>query len=112
MIPSEKLDSMEAIGQLISSFGLEEDPEYVIVPFTDREGKLGRRFILKRRYVRVVYDEGQYVDYPLSDVIKATVKHPDIPLSEALYLMYKETGADIPGDPGNNDESAQDGKAR
>ena len=48
MIPSEKLTGMEEIEELISYYGLEEDPEYIIVPFTDRDGKMKRRFILKR----------------------------------------------------------------
>ena len=110
MVPSEKLTGMEEIGELISYYGLEEDPEYIIVPFTDRDGKMKRRFILKRKFIRVVYAEGQFIDYPLGDVIKATVQHPAIPLSEALYLMYKESGADMSGYPGNNDENAREGK--
>jgi hypothetical protein len=108
MIPSEKTDSMEEIAQLISYYKLEEDPEYIIVPFTDRDGKMKRRFILKRKFIRIVYAEGQFVDYPLGDVIKATVQHPDIPLSEALYLMYKESDAAADGDPGENNENARE----
>jgi hypothetical protein len=110
MIPSEKIDSMEEIEQLISYYGLEEDPEYIIVPFTDRDGNMKRRFILKRKFIRVVYAEGQFVDYPLGDVIKATVQHPEIPLSEALYLMYKESGAAAGGYPEENDENAREGR--
>jgi hypothetical protein len=109
MIPSEKLSGTEEIEELISYYGLEEDPEYIIVPFTDRDGKMKRRFILKRKYIRVVYAEGQFVDYPLNDVVKATVLHPDVPLSEALYLMYKEAGVGMHGLPGNNDEDVSEG---
>ncbi len=111
MIPSEKLTGMEEIEELISYYGLAEDPEYIIVPFTDRDGKMKRRFILKRKFIRVVYAEGQFVDYPLGDVIKATVLHPEILLSEALYLMYKESGVDMHGLPGNNDEDVREGKS-
>ena len=110
MIPSEKLTGMEEIEELIGYYGLEEDPEYIIVPFSDQDGKMKRRFILKRKFIRVVYAEGQFVDYPLGDVIKATVLHPAIPLSEALYLMYKESGADMHGFPGNHDENARGGE--
>jgi hypothetical protein len=110
MIPSEKMDSMEEMEQLVSYYGLEEDPEYIIVPFTDRDGKMKRRFILKRRFVRIVYAEGQFIDYPLGDVIKATVQHPEVPLSEALYLMNKESDAAPDGHPGENEENAQEGK--
>jgi hypothetical protein len=111
MIPLDKLTGMEEIEELIGHYGLEEDPEYIIVPFTDPDGKMKRRFILKRKFVRVVYAEGQFVDYPLGDVIKATVLHPAIPLSEALYLMYKESGADMHGYPGNNNDNSREGKA-
>jgi hypothetical protein len=82
---------MEEVDELIKQYGLEEDPEHVIIPFTDKDGKKKRRFLLKRRFVRIVYAEGYYVDYPLADVIKATVKYPDLLLSEALYLTDQES---------------------
>ena len=82
---------MKDIDELIEHYGLEEDPEHVIVPFLDRNGRQKRRYLLKRRFIRIVYDEGYFIDYPLSDVIKATVKYPELLLSEALYRMYKES---------------------
>ncbi|MBS1232525.1 MAG: hypothetical protein H6R42_179 [Nitrospirae bacterium] len=83
---------MKDIDELIEHYGLEEDPEHVIVPFLDKNGRPKRRFILKRRFIRIVYAEGYFVDYPLADAIKATVKYPELLLSEALYRMYKESG--------------------
>jgi hypothetical protein len=85
---------MEEVDELIKQYGLEEDPEHVIIPFTDKDGKKKRRFLLKRRFVRIVYAEGYYVDYPLADVIKATVKYPDLLLSEALYLTDQESNTE------------------
>ena len=85
---------MEEVDELIKRYGLEEDPEHVIIPFTDREGKKKRRFLLKRRFVRIVYAEGYYVDYPLADVIRATVKYPDLLLSEALYLTDQKSNTE------------------
>jgi hypothetical protein len=82
---------MKDIDELIEHYGLEEDPEHVIVPFLDRNGRQKRRYLLKRRFIRIVYAEGYFIDYPLSDVIKATVKYPELLLSEALYRMYKES---------------------
>jgi hypothetical protein len=82
---------MEEVDELIKQYGLEEDPEHVIIPFTDKDGKKKRRFLLKRRFVRIIYAEGYYVDYPIADVIKATVKYPDLLLSEALYLTDQES---------------------
>ena len=84
---------MEEIRELIRRYGLEEDPEYVIIPVTDKDGHTRRIFLLKRRFMRIMYPEGQYVDYSLPEVIEATVRYPELLLSEALYLMHKETGA-------------------
>ena len=85
---------MEEVNELIKRYGLEEDPEHVIVPFTDKDGKKKRRFLLKRRFVRIVYAEGYYVDYPLTDVIRATIKYPELLLSEALYLTDRDSNTE------------------
>ncbi|HZV47277.1 MAG TPA: hypothetical protein VFG06_08040 [Thermodesulfovibrionales bacterium] len=82
---------MKDIDELIKHYGLEEDPEHVIVPFLDKNGRPKRRYLLKRRFIRIVYAEGYFIDYPLADVIKATVQYPELLLSEALYRMYKES---------------------
>ena len=82
---------MEEIDELIRQYGLEEDLEHVIIPFTDKNGRKKRRYLLKRRFVRIVYAEGYHIDYPLADVIKATIKYPELLLSEALYLMDRES---------------------
>ncbi|HMK50074.1 MAG TPA: hypothetical protein VK435_08475 [Thermodesulfovibrionales bacterium] len=81
---------MEEVEELVRQYGLEEDLEYVIIPFTDGKGSRKRRFILKRPYIRIVYDSGYFVDYLLQDVIKAAVRNPDLSLSEALYRMNVE----------------------
>jgi len=82
---------MEEVDELIRQYGLEEDLEYVIIPFTDKNGRKKRRYLLKRRFVRIVYAEGYHIDYPIADVIKATIKYPELLLSEALYLMDRES---------------------
>jgi hypothetical protein len=82
---------MEEVDELIRQYGLEEDLEHVIIPFTDRNGRKKRRYLLKRRFVRIVYAEGYHIDYPIADVIKATIKYPELLLSEALYLMDRES---------------------
>ncbi len=84
---------MKHIEELIRQHGLEEDPEHVIIPFIDKSGGRKRCYLLKRRFIRIVYAEGYSVDYPLSDAIEATIKYPERLLSEALSLMYKETAA-------------------
>ncbi|MCX8031484.1 MAG: hypothetical protein N3A59_07920 [Thermodesulfovibrionales bacterium] len=85
---------MESVKELIKTYGLQEDIEYVIIPMPDKDGKQRRCFILKRDFIRVVYPDGQYIDYPLADVIEALVRFPDLLLSEALSLTYKERGID------------------
>jgi len=82
---------MKDAEELIKQYGLEEDQEHVIIPFRDKDGKLKRRYLLKRRFVRIVYAEGYFVDYPIADVIRATVRYPELLLSESLYRMYKES---------------------
>jgi hypothetical protein len=82
---------MEEVDELIRQYGLEEDLEHVIIPFTDKNGRKKRRYLLKRRFVRIVYAEGYHIDYPIADVIKATIKYPELLLSEALYLMDRES---------------------
>ena len=87
---------MEEVDKLIAHYGLEEDKEHVIIPYTDKNGKENRCYLLKRRYLRIVYSEEHAVDYPLIDAIEATIRYPEILLSEALSLFYKETNKEMP----------------
>lgn len=86
---------MEEIEELIRQYNLEEDSEHIIIPFTDRNGRKMRRYLLKRRFIRIVYAEGYHVDYPIADAIKATIRYPELLLSEALYLMEKEANTKV-----------------
>ncbi len=81
---------MEEINELIKHYNLQEDVEHVIIPFKGKSGQMKRCFLLKRRFIRIVYPEGHYVDYPLTEAIEATVRYPELLLSEAIYLMHKE----------------------
>jgi hypothetical protein len=87
---------VEEINELIKHYGLEEDLEHIIIPFTDKKGQTKRCYLLKRKFIRIVYPEGQFVDYPLVEAIEATVRYPELLLSEALYLMNKESSVKIP----------------
>lgn len=98
---------MEEIAQLVQQYGLEEDPEHVIIPYTDKDGRGKKCYLLKRRFIRILYGEGHSIDYPLAHVIEATVRHPELRLSEALNLLYREM--DIkPPEPPETEESVQD----
>ncbi|MEW6068712.1 MAG: hypothetical protein AB1610_10535 [Nitrospirota bacterium] len=87
---------MEDIDELIKRYGLEEDKEHVIIPFTDKGGRKKKCYLLKRRFIRIIYSEEYFVDYPLSDAIEATVRYPEFLLSEALCLMYRELNIEPP----------------
>jgi|GEM_PF-872849 len=95
---------MEEIAELIEQYGLEEDPEHVIIPYTDKKGRHWKCYILKRRYIRIIYSEDHFVDYPLVHVIMATVKYPELLLSEALRLFYEESGEILQAIPGEQSD--------
>ncbi len=97
---------MEEINELIRQYHLQEDGEYVIIPFTGQDGRKKRCFLLKRRFIRIVFPEGHLVDYPLTEAIEATVRYPDLRLSEAIYLLHKEAAekAEEIGDNGPDNE--------
>ncbi|MDA8241996.1 MAG: hypothetical protein M0Z67_16725 [Nitrospiraceae bacterium] len=86
---------MEQIKELIRRYGLEEDLEHVIIPFHDKEGRKKRCFLLKRRFLRLVYPDGHFEEFPLEEVIEAIMRSPDLPLSEALSLLHEELDAEI-----------------
>ena len=81
---------MEEMNELIRNYDLQEDIEYVIIPFIGKDGRRKRCFLLKRRFIRIIFPEGHFVDYPLTEAIEATLKFPDIRLGEAIYLLHKE----------------------
>lgn len=87
---------MDEIHELIMRYGLGEDNEHVIIPLPDRDGLRRRCLLLKRRYIRIMYEERHYIDYPIGKIIEAIVNYPDLSLSEALHILYRETGEEIP----------------
>jgi hypothetical protein len=86
---------MEQIKELIRRYGLEEDLEHVIIPFVGGDGRKKRCFLLKRRFLRLVYPDGRYEEFPLEEVIEATVRYPDLLLSSALQSLHAEIDAEI-----------------
>ncbi len=80
----------EGIDELISRYGLEEDEEHLIIPITLRDGSKGRCFLLKRRFMRIVFSDTQYHDYPLGEVVEAIVTYQDRPLRETILLVHRE----------------------
>jgi hypothetical protein len=97
---------VDEVRELIRRYGLEENAEHVIVPFRDRHGQLKRCYLLKRRFMRLMYPEGHFVDYPLTEVIEATVRYPELLLSESLYLLQKERDSGTARDTEGSHEQA------
>ncbi len=95
---------MEAINELIRRYGLEEDQEHVIIPLRGKDGRKRRCFLLKRPFLRIVYPDGHFIDFPIEEVIEAIMKYPELQLSEALYLLHKELDAEISKIFGNEKE--------
>jgi hypothetical protein len=97
---------MEEINELIRHYNLEQTNEYVIIPYTDSSGGRKRCFLLKRRFIRIAFPEGHLVDFPLSEAIEATVRYPELRLSESIYLVHKEFSegaAPVPADSNDTD---------
>jgi len=81
---------MDEVRELVKKYGLEEDHEHVIIPIRSGDGSLQRCFLLKRRFLRIVFGEGHFHDYPLEEIIEATVLYPDMPLKESILLVHIE----------------------
>ncbi|KAF0184009.1 MAG: hypothetical protein FD164_606 [Nitrospirae bacterium] len=86
---------MEAIANVIRRHGLQETLEYVIVPFRAGDGSLKRAFFLKRSHIRIVFPDQHHEDYPLEDVLEATVRSPEQRLTESIATLYRELGKEL-----------------
>lgn len=81
---------MEQIQKLIRKYGLEEDPEHVIIPIVAGDGGTMRCFLLKRRFLRIAFSDTHFHDYPLEEIIEATILYPEMPLRESILLVHRE----------------------
>jgi len=86
---------MEEVNELIRQYGLEEDLEHIIIPLPESGGKKRRCFLLKRRYIRLAYPEGIFLDHPIAEVVEAIIRYPELLLSKALDLLFEEKGINI-----------------
>jgi hypothetical protein len=85
----------EEVKELIRRYGLEEDQEHIIIPLPLKNGRRRRCFILKRSFMRIQYQDGNFADYPIEEVIEATVRYPDMLLTESLDILHRELDAQI-----------------
>lgn len=83
---------METLAQVIRRLGLEEQTEYVVIPFVGSDGKQRRIFFLKRPYLRIVYPDRHAEVFPLTHLLDATVRRPEAAISSAIESFYDETG--------------------
>lgn len=83
-------DERHAFDELISRYGLDEDLEYIIIPFTGSDGRKKRCFVLKRKYLRIVYPDKHVADFPIGKIVEAIVEYPELPVTEALALLHHE----------------------
>ena len=93
---------MEQLQELIRKYGLEEDLEHVIIPLVSKDGRPGRCFLLKRRFLRIVFPDAHFHDYPLEEIIEATVHYPDMPLRESILLVHRDPEGDA-GEAGSKE---------
>jgi hypothetical protein len=89
-VPCAEIAVMDEIQELIRKYGLYEDQEHVIIPFRSDDGSMKRCFLLKRRFLRIMFSEDHFHDYPLAEIIEATVLYPNMHLRESILLVHRE----------------------
>jgi hypothetical protein len=80
---------VEEIEELVRRYNLEEDIEHIIIPLPDKAGRPRRCFLLKRNFLNIQFPDGHVSDYPLAEIIEATVKYPELLLSESIHFVHK-----------------------
>ena len=80
---------MEEIEELVRRYHLEEDIEHIIIPLPDKDGHPRRCFLLKRNFLNIQFPDGHVSDFPLAEIIEATVKYPELLLSESIHFVHK-----------------------
>ena len=98
---------VEEIEELVRRYNLEVDSEHVIIRLPDKDGHSRRCFLLKRSFMRIQFPDGHFTDYPLAEIIEATVKYPELLLSESIQFVHKHPETSImteDSDSENNNE--------
>ena len=80
---------MEEIEELVRRYHLEEDIEHIIIPLPEKDGHARRCFLLKRNSLNIQFPDGHVSDFPLAEIIEATVKYPELLLSESIHFVHK-----------------------
>ena len=80
---------MEEIDELVRRYNLEEDIEHIIIRLPEKDGHARRCFLIKRHFLLIQFPDGHLSDFPLSEIIEATVKYPELLLSESIHFVHK-----------------------
>jgi len=80
---------VEEIEELVKRYHLEEDSEHIIIRLPDKDGQVRRCFLLRRKYLLIQFPDGHFSDFPLTEIIEATVKYPELLLSESIHFVHK-----------------------
>jgi hypothetical protein len=80
---------VEEIEELVRRYNLEVDSEHIIIRLPDKDGHPRRCFLLKRNFLLIQFPDGHCSDFPLAEIIEATVKYPELLLSESIHFVHK-----------------------
>jgi hypothetical protein len=80
---------VEEIEELVRRYHLNEDIEHIIIPLPDKDGHARRCFLLKRNFLNIQFPDGHVSDFPLAEIIEATVKYPELLLSDSIHFVHK-----------------------
>jgi hypothetical protein len=80
---------VDEIEELVRRYHLKEDLEHIIIPLPDKDGHARRCFLLKRNFLNIQFPDGHVSDFPLAEIIEATVKYPELLLSESIQYVHK-----------------------
>lgn len=86
---------VEEIDELVRRYNLEEDIEHIIIRLPDEDGHISRCFLLKRSFLRIQFPDGHCSDFPLAEIIEATVNYPKLLLSESIHFVHKSPESSI-----------------
>jgi hypothetical protein len=95
--------AVEEIDELVRRYNLEEDIEHIIIRMPDKDGHARRCFLLKRHFLLIQFPDGHLADFPLAEIIEATVKYPELLLSESIHFVHKIPEISIITDKAGNE---------
>ena len=84
---------MDKVRERIQQYGLSEDSEHVIIPYTRSDGEKRRIYLLNRPYMVIRRDRDHSFTVSLDEVIEALLRSPEENLWDLLHLSAREAEA-------------------